>query len=73
MLPCSPGDLPDPGIELTTLILLHWQAGSLPLAPPGMPRMKGFLERDTGESSGKLRGAEGEGLPPCGLWNTEEE
>ena len=31
----SPGDLPDPGIEL--LPLLHWQAGSLPLALPGKP------------------------------------
>ena len=30
-LPCpSPGDLPDPGIELVSL--LHWQAGSLPLS-----------------------------------------
>ena len=28
-LPCPPpGNLPNPGIE-------HWQAGSLPLAPPG--------------------------------------
>ena len=35
-LPCPPpGDLPDPGIELTSLCLLHWQANSLPLAPPG--------------------------------------
>ena len=35
-LPCPPsGDLPDPGIE--PLCLLHWQAGSLPLAPPGRP------------------------------------
>ena len=31
----SPGDLPDPGIEATSLSLLHWQADSLPLAPPG--------------------------------------
>ena len=28
-----PGDLPDRGIEPTPLHLLHWQAGSLPLAP----------------------------------------
>ena len=34
----SPGVLPNPGIELACLILLHWQAGSLPLAPPGKPR-----------------------------------
>ena len=32
-LPCPPpGDLPDPGIR-TSYIFLHWQAGSLPLAP----------------------------------------
>ncbi|CAN0560179.1 unnamed protein product [Rangifer tarandus platyrhynchus] len=30
----SPRDLPDPGIEPTSLT---WQAGSLPLAPPGKP------------------------------------
>ena len=29
-----PGDLPNPGIEPGLLHLLHWQAGSLPLAPP---------------------------------------
>ena len=36
-LPCpSPGDLPDPGMEPVSLTSnLHWQAGSLPLAPPG--------------------------------------
>ena len=28
----SPGNLPDPGIEFTSLFLLHWQVGSLPLA-----------------------------------------
>ena len=27
----SPGDLPDPGTELASLCLLHWQADSLPL------------------------------------------
>ena len=37
-LPCpSPGDLPNPGIEPRLFRLLHWQVGSLPLAPPGMP------------------------------------
>ena len=30
-----PGDLPNPGVEPHLLCLLHWQAGSLPLAPPG--------------------------------------
>ena len=38
-LPCPPlGDLPDPGIKLTVLCLLHWQAGSLPLVPPWKPK-----------------------------------
>ena len=35
-LPCPPPeDLPGPGIEPTSLKSLHWQAGSLPLAPSG--------------------------------------
>ena len=35
-LPCPPpGDLPKPGTEPTSLSLLHWQSGSLPLAPLG--------------------------------------
>ena len=34
-LPCAPpGDLSDPGIE-SHLCFLQWQAGSLPLVPPG--------------------------------------
>ena len=37
-LPCPPpGNLSDPGIELESLHLLHWQMSSLPLAPPGKP------------------------------------
>ena len=28
---------PSPGIFLYLLSLLHWQVGSLPLAPPGKP------------------------------------
>ena len=33
-----PGDLPDPGIEPKSFVShCHWQAGSLPLAPPGEP------------------------------------
>ena len=31
------GDLPDPESNLCLLGLLHWQAGSLPLGPPGKP------------------------------------
>ena len=35
-LPCPPpGDLPHLGIKPVSLHLLHWQAGSLPLVPPG--------------------------------------
>ena len=38
ILKCPPpGDLPDPEIEPTSLCLLHWQVGSLPLVPPGKP------------------------------------
>ena len=37
----SPGDLPYPGIEPLSLCLLHWQAGSSPLAPPGKSRRPG--------------------------------
>ena len=41
-LPCPPpGDLPDPGIELTYLMSPALQAGSLPLAPPGKPEGSG--------------------------------
>ena len=36
-LPCPPGDLPNPGLNLLLLCLLPWQAGSLLLAPPGKP------------------------------------
>ena len=37
-LPFPPhGHLPDPGIEPASLQLLHWQASSLPLVPPGRP------------------------------------
>ena len=40
-LPCPPaGDLPLPGMEPVFLSLLHWQAGSSPLAPPGGKRGK---------------------------------
>ena len=37
-LPCaSSGDLPNQGLNPRFLFLLHWQAGSLPLAPPEKP------------------------------------
>ena len=39
-LPCPPpGDLPDPGIEPTSLAL---QADSLPPAPPGKPHQQNY-------------------------------
>ena len=38
-LPCPPpGDLPDPTLGHWGSHLLHWQAGSLPLALPGKPQ-----------------------------------
>ena len=48
----SSGDLPDPGIEPASLILLHWQVGSSPLAAPGKPsprviNMSSFLNLDS--------------------------
>ena len=37
-LPCPPpGDLPDPGTEPASPMVLRWQAGSLSLAPLGKP------------------------------------
>ena len=39
-LPCPPpGDLPDQGSNPYLLHLLHWQAGSSALAPPGKPSL----------------------------------
>ena len=35
-----PGDFHDPRMNLHLLSLLHWQADSLPLAPPGKPTNK---------------------------------
>ena len=42
-LPCPPPrDLLNPGLNPHLLRLLHWQAGSLPLAPPGKPQQEGW-------------------------------
>ena len=42
--PCpSPGDPPNPGMELTSLMPLNWQAGTSPLAPPGTAAQKCFI------------------------------
>ena len=41
----SSGDLPDPGTEPASIhACLHWQAGSLPLAPPGKPLLLNTCE-----------------------------
>ena len=41
-LPCPPpGDLPNPGLKPASL--MHWQVGSLPLAPPGKPQKESVL------------------------------
>ena len=38
-MPSSPpGDLPNQGLNLCLLHLLHLQVGYLPLVPPGKPR-----------------------------------
>ena len=33
-----PGNIPNPGIEPASLMSLHWQVSSLPLAQPGKPQ-----------------------------------
>ena len=35
-----PGDLSNPGVDPRLLCLLHCQVGSLPLVPPGIPRLR---------------------------------
>ena len=68
-LPCPPpGDLPKPRIEPVSLTSnLHWQAGSLPPAPPGNP--------PAGRGPPKYPGSSPTfsiDLSPCGLslrWN----
>ena len=43
-LPCPPpGDLLDPGTETHVSCVLHWQAGSPPLAPPGKLLLLSYL------------------------------
>ena len=47
-LPCPPpGDLPDPEIEPSLLCLLHWQAGSLPLALSGKTLAQNAASQNT--------------------------
>ena len=51
-VPCPPpGDFPDSGIEPGSLMLLHWQVGSLSLAPPGKPPFSPYLSQTTTSGS----------------------
>ena len=47
----SPGDLPDPGIELTSLVSLHGQADSLPLYHLGSPPERTFPYKSRNQPS----------------------
>ena len=48
-----PGDLPNPGTELTSLCLLYQQVDSLPVAPPGKSHLSpGGCENSTRVESG---------------------
>ena len=47
-------DPPDPGIEPASLCLLYWQAGSLPLPPPGKPEKQQEDQMKTQRGEGKL-------------------
>ena len=51
VFPClPPGNIPDPGIKPCLRHLLHWQEGSLPLAPPGKPQVLPGLPDYVGKS-----------------------
>ena len=51
-LPCfPPGDLPTQGSILHLLSLLHWQVGSLPVAPPIISQI--WSQKCTGKKIGK--------------------
>ena len=55
ILRLSPEDLPDSGIELVSLLSLHWQAGSLLPEPPGSQNLiktKQFPQRHWGFHGG---------------------
>ena len=54
-LPCpSLGDLPDPGIKVHILCLLHWQAGSLPPVPSEKLSTAGGTAKKKKRSSWRL-------------------
>ena len=65
-------DLPHPGIQPMSLSLLHWQAGSLPLVPPGKPFLG--LAREASPTPVLLpRKSHGRrGLVGCSPWGREE-
>ena len=48
------------GLNLCLLCLLHWQAGSLPLAPPGKPREILKLKTEGEAPSKELKGISGQ-------------
>ena len=48
------GIFPTQGLNLHLLLLLHWQAGSLPLVPPGKPPTH-IIHRNVNRESGKMR------------------
>ena len=50
-----PGDLPDTGVSPRLSCLLHWQLGSLPLAPPGTPEVRFALLCLVAQSCSTLR------------------
>ena len=57
-----PGDLPDPGVEVTLLCLLHWQAGSLPLTKPGKAHWSTQESSNTGVHLFKTHNSDEVGL-----------
>ena len=63
-VPCpSPGGLPTQGSNPRLFRLLHWQAGSLPLAPPGPEQaLKGQVEKHRARMS-QVLAAEQELIP----------
>ena len=56
------GNLPNPGIELAVLCLLHWQAGSLPLTIPGKAHWSAQESSNTGVHLFKTHNSDEVGL-----------
>ena len=51
----SSRDLPDSGIKPELVHLLHWQAGSLPLVPPGKPMEQGVEHLESTQPLTEMR------------------